>query len=84
MLQWDGKRTAAAPRSASNYHVSPHDYHLMEPVSNRDVEKEKHHISGLLSLANFIACDPGRTTFIHERFDRLAARDMLYLQSEFA
>jgi hypothetical protein len=56
----------------------------MEPVSNRDVEKEKHHISGLLSLANFIACDPGRTTFIHERFDRLAARDMLYLQSEFA
>ena len=37
---------------------------------------------GYPSLAGFIASDPDKTTSIYRRFDRLAARNLLYLQSE--
>jgi len=45
---------------------------------------EKHYIEGYPSLAAFIASDPDRTTLIFKRFDRLAARNLLHLQSELA
>ena len=41
-------------------------------------------LTGFPSLAAFIASDPDRTTAIFQRFDRLAARNLLYLQSELA
>jgi hypothetical protein len=56
----------------------------MDSVLNKDLEKEQHNISGFPSLANFIASDRDRTTLIYKRFDELAARNLLYLQSELA
>lgn len=44
----------------------------------------KHYIEGYPSLAAFIASDPDKTTLIFKRFDRLAARNLLHLQSELA
>jgi hypothetical protein len=41
-------------------------------------------LSGLPSLAAFIASDRHRSTLIYKRFDELAARNLLYLQSELA
>jgi hypothetical protein len=56
----------------------------MDSVLNKDLEKEQHYISGFPSLANFIASDRDRTTLIYKRFDALAARNLLNLQSELA
>jgi hypothetical protein len=41
-------------------------------------------ITGYPSLAAFVASDRDRSTAIYKRFDRLAARNLLYLQSELA
>ena len=41
-------------------------------------------INGYPSLAAFIASDKDRSTSIFRRFDRLSARNLLYLQSELA
>lgn len=41
-------------------------------------------IQGFPSLAAFIASDRDRSTLIYKRFDRLAARNLLILQSELA
>ena len=49
-----------------------------------DVESKTHHLSGFPSLAHFIASDRDRTTMIYKRYDDLAARNLLYLQSELA
>ncbi|KAF1947644.1 hypothetical protein EJ02DRAFT_439862 [Clathrospora elynae] len=49
-----------------------------------DVESRSHHLSGYPPLAAFIASDRDRTTLIYKRFDDLAARNLLYLQSELA
>lgn len=49
-----------------------------------DVESKIHELSGFPSLAKFIASDRDRTTLIYKRFDHLAARNLLYLQSELA
>jgi hypothetical protein len=46
--------------------------------------REKHYIEGFPSLAAFIASDPDKTTLIFKRFDRLAARNLLHLQSDLA
>ncbi|KAI9660683.1 MAG: hypothetical protein M1821_010035 [Bathelium mastoideum] len=46
--------------------------------------KRQQYISGFPSLADFIASDEDRTTAIYKRFDRLAARNLLHLQSELA
>jgi hypothetical protein len=54
------------------------------PGTSVDVESKPHHLSGFPSLANFIASDRDRTTLIYKRFDELAARNLLYLQSELA
>ena len=40
------------------------------------------YIKGYPSLAAFIASDSDRSTSIYRRFDRLSARNLLYLQSE--
>lgn len=45
---------------------------------------KNHYIEGYPSLAAFIASDPDKTTFIFKRFNRLAARNLLHLQSELA
>lgn len=42
------------------------------------------HLNGFPSLAAFIASDRDKTTLIFKRFDRLAARNLLHLQSELA
>ena len=45
---------------------------------------EVYYTTGYPSLAAFIASDKDRSTHIYRRFDRLAARNILYLQSELA
>jgi hypothetical protein len=42
------------------------------------------YVPGFPSLAAFIASDRDKTTLIFKRFDRLAARNLLHLQSELA
>jgi hypothetical protein len=54
------------------------------PKSGHDVESIIHHLDGYPSLAAFIASDRDRSTLIYKRFDELAARNLLYLQSELA
>jgi hypothetical protein len=44
----------------------------------------EHRLIGFPTLADLIASDPDRTTAIFKRFDRLSARNLLYLQSELA
>ncbi|XPS96317.1 hypothetical protein M3J09_005587 [Ascochyta lentis] len=56
----------------------------MDSASKVDVETKYHYLSGFPSLANFIASDRDRTTLIYKRFDELAARNILYIQSELA
>lgn len=54
---------------------------------SEDPEKdgiEVRYIQGFPSLANFIASDRDHSAFIFKRFDRLSARNLLYLQSELA
>lgn len=54
---------------------------------NADVENDAvkvHYLIGYPSLAAFIASDKNNTTAIFRRFDRLGARNLLYLQSELA
>lgn len=53
-------------------------------VSNLAPPPSRYLITGYPSLAAFIASDPDRTAGIYKRFDRLAARNLLYLQSELA
>lgn len=43
---------------------------------------EIHYEKGYPSLAAFIASDCDKSTSIYRRFDRLSARNLLYLQSE--
>jgi hypothetical protein len=45
---------------------------------------EIRHVIGYPSLASFIASDKDKSTVIYRRFDRLSARNILYLQSELA
>ena len=50
-----------------------------------DVEKDAFevvYVRGYPSLAAFIASDRDKSTAIYRRFDRLSARNLLYLQSE--
>ncbi|KAH6860512.1 hypothetical protein B0T12DRAFT_454589 [Alternaria alternata] len=47
-------------------------------------EPHTHRLSGFPSLAHFITSDRDRTTLLYKRFDELAARNLLYLQSELA
>lgn len=52
--------------------------------SNKEGKSQYHCLSGYPSLAAFISSDRDRTTLIYKRFDELAARNLLYLQSELA
>jgi hypothetical protein len=52
-----------------------------------DVENDAvkiNYLKGYPSLAAFIASDKDKSTVIYRRFDRLSARNLLYLQSELA
>ena len=42
------------------------------------------YVKGYPSLAAFIASDVDKSTYIYRRFDRLCARNLLYLQDELA
>jgi hypothetical protein len=51
----------------------------------KDLEKDEvevNHIPGYPSLAAFIASDRDHSAAIYRRFDRLSARNLLYLQAE--
>lgn len=41
-----------------------------------------HYITGFGELASLIASDADHTTAVYKRFDKLAARDLLYYESE--
>lgn len=43
---------------------------------------EVNYVPGYPSLAAFITSDPDHSTAIYRRFDRLSARNLLYLQAE--
>ena len=47
-------------------------------------QEEINYRLGYPSLASFIASDEDKTTVIYRRFDRLSARNILYMQSELA
>lgn len=52
---------------------------------DRDVELgsvKPEYLNGFPYLSNFIATDEDNSTSIYHRFDRLGARNILYLQSE--
>ncbi|KAG6365558.1 hypothetical protein INS49_007169 [Diaporthe citri] len=54
---------------------------------NFDAEKQGSHydyVSGFGSLASFMASDSDHSPFVFRRFDKLAARDLLYYQSQLA
>ncbi|KAF2107287.1 hypothetical protein BDV96DRAFT_506453 [Lophiotrema nucula] len=53
-------------------------------TGNLDEESKVQHLTGYPSLAAFIASDTDKTTAIFKRFDELAVRNLLYLQSELA
>lgn len=52
--------------------------HIMDALETQS------YIDGFPALASFIASDPDHSTFIYKRFDRLASRNLLILQSELA
>lgn len=52
--------------------------------SRIDAEFKTRYLNGYPSLAAFITSDSDKTTAIFKRFDELAARNLLYLQSELA
>lgn len=52
------------------------------PKGSEHHTPEIHYVKGYPSLAAFIASDSDKTTAIYRRFDRLSARNLLYLQSE--
>lgn len=57
----------------------------LSSVMVNDVEKDVFdvaYVKGYPSLAAFIASDQDKSTAIYRRFDRLSARNLLYLQSE--
>jgi len=97
-MRWRGHKTAQATtdRSSSrstslacwtsrNECIPPfRTGHAEMSTGNIDTEAKTHHLSGYPSLAHFIASDRDRTTLIFKRYDELAARNLLYLQSELA
>ena len=57
----------------------------IELASGQQVQPpERHFLTGFPSLAAFMSCNPNCESFIFKRFDRLAARNLLYLQGELA
>ena len=55
---------------------------MFKPHSDVELaERKKEYPNGFASLAAFIASDPDNTSTIYRRFERLAARNLLYLQS---
>lgn len=54
----------------------------MQNDPEKDSSIEVTYVPGYPSLAAFIAKDPDHSTAIYRRFDRLSARNLLYLQAE--
>jgi hypothetical protein len=56
-------------------------------TSSRSIELEERQVvrlKGFARVAEKIAFDPDKTTTIYRRFDRLSARNLLFLQAELA
>ena len=53
-------------------------------MNSFDSEKYKSLAPGFPALSYFVASDPDGGTFVFRRFDRLTARNLLFLQSELA
>lgn len=53
-------------------------------LSEMNTPGDQTYIDGFPALAAFIASDPDRSTFIYKRFNRLASRNLLIIQSELA
>ena len=47
-----------------------------------DGRVQVNYVNGYASLASFIASDADKSTAIYRRFDRLSARNLLFLQNE--
>jgi len=54
------------------------------PDAERGESRMYKTLRGFPSLSEYISRDEDRTSLIYKRFDRLAARNILYLQSELA
>jgi hypothetical protein len=76
--------TYSASYAFQETELTSHVVCMNMPATTIDTESNVHCLSGYPSLANFIASDRDRTTLIYRRFDELAARNLLYLQSELA
>jgi hypothetical protein len=55
--------------------------HIMDSEKSAGMQE---HLPGYPSLASFIASDPDQTSAIYKRFDQLASRHLLHLQSQLA
>lgn len=53
-------------------------------INNMGEQNHRHYIDGFPSLAAFIASDRDKSSMIFKKFNRLAARNLLILQSELA
>ena len=72
-------------RKALNEKISPgmpFDLQCQMPKHLEDDAAPIHYARGYCSLATFIASDCDKSTSIYRRFDRLSARNLLYIQSE--
>lgn len=76
--------SCAAPLARLELPKPDHGLMTIMPDSASDLESRQQYVTGFASLANFVASDRDRTTLIFKRFDELAARNLLYLQSELA
>jgi hypothetical protein len=60
------------------------DFGRRQILANMEAQRQTFYVDGFPSLANFIASDKDGTSTIFKRFNRLAARNLLILQSELA
>ena len=60
------------------------DFGRCRILANMEAQRQTFYVDGFPSLANFIASDKDGTSTIFKRFNRLAARNLLILQSELA
>lgn len=77
-------RPSASAPGGHNHELSFNSSCENMPNGTSDSESRIQHLTGFPSLAHFVASDRDRTTLLFKRFDELAARNLLYLQSELA
>jgi hypothetical protein len=84
MQSWCNSRLASIGRlTNTGARTSPEDLELAIGVSQGTAPQDRFP-KGFASLAMFISSNANSESFIYKRFDQLAARNLLYLQSELA